>query len=124
MHQGKVRRNARHEHCSAAVQARELLKALDNLGVPQPEQMASRFESGSDLTPAYRWVPSVPHVGRMDRWSGIESSRVVLAWFVVGIGGHQLQSLSQTDATVSTTDCARLRICTSVANAARVSFSR
>ena len=27
----------------------ELLKALDNLGVPQPEQMASRFESGSDF---------------------------------------------------------------------------
>ena len=40
------------------VRARELVKALDTLGVPQPEQEKLRLESGSDDLPsAYRWVP-------------------------------------------------------------------
>ena len=44
-----------------ALQARGLVKALDNLGAPQPEQKELRLESGSDDRPsAYRWVPTRP----------------------------------------------------------------
>ena len=38
------------------------------------------------------------NIGCVDHWCGMEIPRVVLACLWVGIGGHQLQSYSETDA--------------------------
>ena len=95
--------------CTAVqhLQAREIAKALGNLGVPQPEAMELRLESGSDDLPsANRWVPLRPEEQFLDIvavWIIGHFKRLSSHAFGLASAVNRLQSSPQTDACILTT---------------------
>ena len=104
---GGVQRGARPLHCRAAGPScpRTCKKHFDTLGDPQPEQIKLGLKFRSDDLPILLPMGThsaeeavSQHGGSVGHWSGMEITRVLLAYLWADTGGHRLRSFSRTDA--------------------------